>query len=197
LLLARCGKNAAGRFVACISVGIWLFALRTSFRKDFASESEEQGFRVTPRVAPQTGFSASFLNKLLAGKMMLHGHLRKKEPALRMKSNEQTMAPDFDGFGSNRRRWREQRDFDAEIHELIDTHGRKARIFYGCAGGAANNGFSERLVSFDNPDASLEPATHVQRHENALALREDAVFWDLVRKFAVGDSFRDGQACQL
>lgn len=86
---------------------------------------------------------------------MFSGDLRQQEPALRMKREEQPVTPNFNGFGSDRRGRRKERDLDAEGIELPGAHRREPWIFERGAGRAANDSFPQRFVCLDDPDAPL------------------------------------------
>jgi hypothetical protein len=104
--------------------------------------------------------------------MVFDSNLRQEQTPLRVEHDEQTVTPDLNRFRGYRGRWGKQRDFDREIAELIRPHRRKSRIFQGGAGGAANNGVSQRLFRLNHSNAALQALANVKRHENPAAFCE-------------------------
>src|SRR6266851_236786 len=76
------------------------------------------------------------------------------------------------------------------------AHGGQARVFRCSIGGTAHDGFSKRLVWFDDPDTTLQALAHMKGYEHTAALREDSFARDHFRKLAVGNSFDNSRAGQ-
>ncbi len=168
-----------------------------SVGEDLAGKGKDARFRIAPGFAAQARFPASLLEELLACEPMFNRDLRKKKAALRVQQNEKSVAPNLDGFGRDRRKLREQRDFDAEIAELVRLQGGKPWILHGCACSATNNRFSQGLLRFHDPNAALQAPAHVKGHENAATFPKDAFTRDRIRKFAVRYGFDHSGASQL
>ena len=107
------------------------------------------------------------------------------------------MAANFDRFRGDCLQRRKQRDFDIQIGKLFLPQSGKPWIFQCCAGGAADNGFSQRLIRLDDPDAALQTSPHMQGHKHAAALREDSFTRNRVQKLAIGDGFDHSRAGKL
>ncbi len=165
--------------------------------ENLAGKGKDSRFRIVPGFAAQARFPASFLEELLACEPMFNRNLRKKEAALRVQQNEKSVAPNLDGFGRDRGKLREQRDFDAEIAELVRLQGSKPWIFHGRACRATNNRFSQGLFRFHDTNAALQAPAHVKGHENTATFPKDALTRDRVRKFAVRYGFDHSGASQL
>src|SRR4029077_4569221 len=112
------------------------------------------------------------LDELLACQMVFDGYLREQQTTVRAQNDKQPVAPNLNGVGDDWLRGRKQGNFDAEFAELVRLHRGEPWIFHCCAGSATNNGFSQRLFRFDDPDATLKTLAHMKGHENAAALRE-------------------------
>lgn len=172
------------------------FGLR-AVGEDLAGKGKDSCFRIAPGFAAQARFPASLLEELLACEPMFNRNLRKKKAALRVQQNEKSVPANLDGFRRNRRKLREQRDFYAEIAELVRLQGGKPWILHGRACSATYNRFPQRLLRFHHSNTALQAPAHVKGHENSAALSKDAFARDGVRKFAVRYGFEHSGASQL
>ena len=67
-----------------------------TFGEHLTGKSKQASLGIAPGFGRQTRFAAGLLEELLARQAMFDGHLRKKQPALGVKTNEQPMMTDFD-----------------------------------------------------------------------------------------------------
>lgn len=74
----------------------------STFGEDFTGKCKQASLGIAPGFGRQTCLSAGFFEELLAGQAVFGGHLRKKQPALGVATDEQAVTPDFDRFRGDR-----------------------------------------------------------------------------------------------
>jgi hypothetical protein len=131
---------------------------------------------------------------LLTREAVFDCHLRQEEPAVRMEDDEKPVPANLDGFGRDRFQRRKERDFHAQMFELLFFHRSESRILHRGAAGAPNDGLSQRFAGFGDPDAALQMPADVEGNEYTAALGEDSSTGNEVWKFPPGDGFNHGIA---
>jgi hypothetical protein len=118
------------------------------------------------------GLAAGFGKELLGVEMVFDGDLREQQPALTSSRNEQAVPADFNFFGANWQGRREQRYFNLQLAQLVETHGWETRILQRGAGRAADDAMSQWFFGLHNSDATAQPPADVKSDEDPALLRE-------------------------
>ena len=103
---------------------------------------------------------------------MLDGDLGQQQAAASMLADQETVASDFDGFGKNRLRRRENAELDFEMRRFVLGDRRKTVIVEGGSTGGLRHGAIDRRSRQGIADTATQLATKVERSESAAEFGE-------------------------
>lgn len=115
---------------------------------------------------------------------MLYRDLGKQESTLKSPRNQQAVVADFDLFGADSKRRREQGDFNLEIIQLVETHSRETGIVQRRSGRATYDAIAKRCIRFHNTNAAAQTLGDVKTDEHAKLLRKDSVHGNVCQNLA-------------
>lgn len=153
------------------------------FSEHFSGEGFD-GCSSFPGFGRQAGFAASLLEEGNAVPVVFDRDLGQEQAAISNHADEETVAPYFDGFGSDELRDRENAEFDLKVASLFERDRAKASVLEGGGSGSVGDGKKHGGDSLNIANASAELPIEIKRREYSARFGEMSA-WPLEGELAM------------
>lgn len=130
------------------------------------------GCAFLPCVEGQPGLAAGLLEESGAIPFVFDGDLGQEQAAAAVLSDEETVASDFDFFGVNRLRGRENAELDFEMRSFVRGYGRKAVVVESGGTRGFRDSTIDRTGGKHIANASAQLSKQIERSESAARFGE-------------------------